>query len=369
MIASLSGADFNVVSKERIVRVGILGLKFSGKTTLFNVITGAGLPTGQGGVDPNRAMGTVPDSRLDVLTDLYQPKRKVYVQIEWVDVPGFDPGPGHEGGREATRFLEHARRVDTVAQVVRCFDGGYGAPDPVGELATVSLELIIADLQIVEKRLEKLRKELRLKGKTEQPLEPGLFERFKTHLESERPLRELELGADEHRAIAGYSLLTLKPLMVVLNHGEDEEPDAKAVAAAEEAGAEVVSLCIKMEEELAELEPEEAAEFLADLGVEEPAAHRMIRASYAALDLHSFFTVGPDECRAWTVRRGAHAPTAAGVIHSDLERGFIRAEVCAYDDLIEAGDHAAAKAAGKVHLEGKGYEVHDGDIIEIRFNV
>jgi GTP-binding protein YchF len=314
-------------------------------------------------------MGTVPDPRLDHLSELYEPKRTVHAQIEWVDVPGFEPGVGHDGAREATRFLEHARRVDALAQVVRCFDGGYGTPDPAGELATVALELILADLQIVEKRLEKLQKEMRLKGKTEQPLEPALFERFKAHLEGERPLRELELNADERRAIAGYALLTLKPMIVVLNHAEGDEPAPEAVAAAREAGAEVLSLCAAVEAELAELDPDEAAEFLADLGVSEPAAHRMIRASYAALDLHSFFTVGPDECRAWTVRRGALAPTAAGVIHSDLERGFIRAEVCAYADLCEHGDHAAAKAAGKVRLEGKGYEVKDGDIIEIRFNV
>jgi GTP-binding protein YchF len=351
------------------VQVGIIGLKFTGKTTLFNVITGAGVPTGQGGVDPNRAMGTVPDPRLDFLSGLYQPKKTVHVQVEWVDVPGFNPGPGQDGAREATRFLEHARRVDALAQVVRCHDGGYGDPDPEGELATVSLELILADLQIVEKRLEKLDKERRLKGKTEQPLEPALFARFKAQLESERPLRELDLTADERRIVSGYSLLTLKPLMVVLNHAEGEDPPADVAAAARASGAEVVSLCAAVEEELAELEPEEAREFLDDLGIEESAAHRMIRAAYAALDLHSFFTVGPDECRAWTVRRGALAPTAAGVIHSDLERGFIRAEVCAYDDLVAAGNHPAAKAAGKVRLEGKGYEVQDGDIIEIRFNV
>ncbi len=351
------------------MRVGIIGLKFTGKTTLFNVITGAGLPTGQGGVEPNRAMGTVPDPRVDRLAELYRPKRTVHVQIEWVDVPGFAPGPGHDGARESTRFLEHARRVDALAQVVRCFDGGHGAPDPEGELATVALELILADLGVVEKRLEKLRKEQRLKGKTEHPLEPALFQRLQAQLESEGPLRDLEFNADERKLLSGYSLLTLKPMIAVLNLAEGEEPDPAAVAAAEEAGAQVVSICAAVEEELAELAPGEAAEFLADLGIAEPAAHRMIRAAYAALDLHSFFTVGPDECRAWTVRRGALAPTAAGVIHSDLERGFIRAEVCAYDDLVAAGTHAAAKAAGKVHLEGKGYEVKDGDIIEIRFNV
>jgi len=351
------------------VQVGLIGLKFAGKTTLFNVITGARLPTGQGGVDPHRAMGTVPDPRLDTLAAMYKPRRTVHAQIEWVDVPGFNPGPGLDGAREATRFLEHARRVDALAQVVRCYDGGYGDPDPAGELTTVSLELILADLQVVDKRLDRLQREQKLKGKLEQPLEPALFERFKRQLESERPLRELALTADERRAVAGYAFLTLKPLIVVLNHAEGGPPSADDLAAARAAGAEVVALCAAVEAELAELAPEEAREFLADLGVTEPAAHRMIRASYAALDQHSFFTVGPDECRAWTVRRGALAPAAAGIIHTDLERGFIRAEVCAFADLIAAGGHAAAKAAGKVRLEGKGYEVRDGDIIEIRFNV
>lgn len=351
------------------MQVGIIGRKFTGKTTLFNVITGAGLPTGQGGVEPNRAMGTVPDPRLERLSAMYEPRRTTHVQIEWVDVPGFDPGAGHDGARESTRFLEHARRMDALAQVVRGFDGGHGDPDPPGELITVALELILADLAVVEKRAEKLLKEQRLKGKTENPREPALFARLQEQLEAERPLRDLEFSADERKLLSGYQLLTLKPLIAVLNLAEGAAPDPAWVAAAEAAGAEVVPICAAVEQELAELAPEEAQEFLADLGIAEPAAHRMIRAAYAALDSQSFFTVGPDECRAWTVRRGALAPTAAGVIHSDLERGFIRAEVCAYDDLVAAGSHAAARAAGQVRLEGKGYVVQDGDILEIRFNV
>ncbi len=352
------------------MQVGIIGLKFAGKTTLFNVITGASQPTGQGGVDPHRAVGTVPDPRLDYLSGLYKPRKTVHAQIEWVDVPGFDPGsPGADGVREATRFLEHARRVDALALVVRGFDGGYGNPDPAGDLVTVALELILADLQIVERRLEKLRKEQRLKGKLEQPLEPALFERFLQQLEAERPLRELELTADERRAVSGYSLLTLKPLIVVINHAEGQAPAPEVLAAARAVGAEVVALSAAVEAELMALDPADAQEYLAALGVTEPAAHRMIVAAYRALDQHSFFTVGPDECRAWTVARGARAPTAAGVIHSDLERGFIRAEVCAFADLQAAGSHGAAKSAGKVRLEGKSYVVQDGDIIEIRFSV
>jgi len=354
---------------ETQVQIGIIGLKFSGKSTLFNVITRAGLPTGQGGVEPHLAVGKVPDPRLDLLSDLYRPRRTVHAQVEWVDVPGFAPGRSADGGREATRFLEHARRVDALAQVVRCFDGGYGEPDPAGELSTLALELILADLQVVENRIERLERERRIKGKTASALEPDLMQRLRDQLEAERPLRELDLGPDERKLVAGFSFLTLKPLIVVLNHAEGEPPVPELTAAAAAAGAEVVALCARVEEELVDLPPEEAREFLAELGVEEPAAHRMIRAAYGALDLQSFFTVGPDECRAWTVRRGALAPVAAGAIHSDLQRGFIRAEVCAYDDLTAAGSHAAAKAAGKVRLEGKAYPVQDGDILEIRFNV
>jgi GTP-binding protein YchF len=355
--------------QEEAVQIGIIGMKFTGKTTLFNVITGAGLPTGQGGVEPHLAVGKVPDPRLAVLTNMFHPKRTVHASCEWVDIPGFQGGSAADGGREATRFLEHGRKVDALAQVIRCFDGGYGSPDPDGELAAMALELALADLQIVENRLEKLAKEKTRMGKVANPLEPPMMERFREQLENDRPLRDLSLNPDETKIASGYAFLTLKPMIAVLNHAEGEEPPASTVSAAAAAGAEVVSLCASVEEELAELEPAEAAEFLADMGVEEPALNRMIRASYGALDLQSFFTVGPDECRAWAVRRNATAPEAAGVIHSDLQRGFIRAEVTAYNDLIAAGTMAAAKQANKVRLEGKGYVVQDGDILEIRFSV
>ncbi len=356
-------------AREDAVLIGIIGVKFTGKTTLYNSITGAGLPVGQGGVEPHRSVGRVPDPRLDKLTAMFNPKRTVYAQVEWVDIPGFEGGAGADGGREATRFLEHGRRVDALAQVIRCFGGGYGPADPEGELATLALELALADLQIVENRLEKLAKEKLRMGKVANPLEPPLMERFKEQLENERPLRDLELNPDEKKIASGYAFLTQKPLIVVLNHAEGDEPPAAVAEAARAAGAEVVSLCAAVEAELAELEPAEAAEFLTDLGIDEPAVNRMIRAAYHALDLQSFFTVGPDECRAWPVGRGATAPEAAGAIHSDLQRGFIRAETTAYDDLMAAGSMAAAKAANKVRLEGKAYQVQDGDILEIRFSV
>ncbi len=347
--------------------VGILGLKFTGKTTLFNAITGAGAPTGQGGVDPNRAVGQVPDPRLDILTGMFNPKRQVNASIEWVDVPGFEPS-GEGGVGEAVKFLEHARRMDALVQVVRCFDNGIAAPDPEGEMETVALELTLADLQIVENRIEKLTREKQRMGKVENPLEPPLFERFRETLEAGQALRTLELNTDETKLVSGFSFLTLKPMVVALN-GDEDGVDASVVEAAGAYGSAVVDLCAKVEEELGELPEDERTEFLADLGIETPASHRMVRASYHALGLLSFFTVGEDECRAWTVRAGALAPEAAGAIHSDLERGFIRAETVSYDDLTAAGSMAEAKKANAVRLEGKAYEVQDGDILNIRFSV
>jgi len=351
------------------VQIGIIGFKFTGKTTLFNVITGAGQPTGLGGVDPHLAVGKVPDPRLDILTTMFKPKRQVNTSVEWVDIPGFQGGTGPGGGREGTKFLEHGRKVDALAQVVRCFDGGYGEPDPVAELESMALELALADLQIVENRLEKLDKEKVRMGKVSNPLEPPMMTRFREQLEDDKPLRDLKLNPDEIKMSSGYTFLTLKPMIAVLNHAEGEDAPAAAIAVASSMGAEVVSLCASVEAELAELDEADIAEFLADLGIEERASNRMIQAAYGALKLHSFFTVGPDECRAWAVRAGATAPEAAGAIHSDLQRGFIRAEVTAYDDLIAAGDMAAAKVANKVRLEGKAYVVQDGDIVEIRFSV
>lgn len=351
------------------MQVGIVGLKFTGKTTVFNIITGARIPTGQGGVDPHLAVGKVPDPRVDRLSGMYDPKRTIHASIEWVDVPGFQTGASADGGREATRFLEHGRKVDALAQVIRCFDGGFGTPEPLGEFETLALELALADLQIVENRCERLAKDKMRMGKVANPLEPPLMERFQKQLEQDRPLRDLELNPDEAKIASGYAFLTQKPMIVVLNHAEGESVPDDVVTAARASGAEVVSLCASVEEELSELPAEDAAEFLAEMGIAEPASHQMIRATYDALDLHSFFTVGPDECRAWTVRKGATAPEAAGAIHSDLQRGFIRAEVTPYAELISAGDMAAAKQAGAVRLEGKSYVVQDGDIIEIRFSV
>jgi len=349
------------------VQIGILGFKFTGKTTLFNAVTGSDQPVGQGGVEPHLAVGRIPDPRLDVLSDMFKPKRTIHATVEWVDVPGFEPtAPG--GAGEATRFLEHARRVDALAQVVRCFDNGIEEPAPVDEIESLALELIIADLQIVENRIERLEKDRARKGKVDNPLEPPLMMRFKERLDESLPLRDLDLSADEIKLSSGFSLLTLKPMILVLNSSEDGVDEA-IVTAARETGAEVVDMCAKVEAELSELPEEERGEFLADLGIEEPAAHRMARSAYSAMGLHSFFTVGEDECRAWPVRKGAPAPEAAGIIHSDLERGFIRAETCSYEDLVAAGGLSEVKKLNQMRLEGKAYEVKDGDVLNIRFSV
>ncbi len=349
------------------MQIGILGFKFTGKTTLFNAVTGSDQPVGQGGVEPHLAVGRIPDPRLDVLSDMFKPKKTIHATVDWVDVPGFEPtAPG--GAGEATRFLEHARRVDALAQVVRCFDNGIADPAPVDEIESLALELIIADLQVIENRIERLENDRARKGKVDNPLEPPLMERFKAQLDEGQPLRSLELSADEIKLSSGFSLLTLKPMILVLNSAEDGVDEA-IVAAARETGAEVVDLCAKVEAELSELPEEDCNEFLADLGIEEPASHRMARSAYSAMGLHSFFTVGEDECRAWPLRMGAPAPEAAGVIHSDLERGFIRAETCSYDDLVAAGGLAEVKKLNQMRLEGKAYEVKEGDVLNIRFSV
>lgn len=379
------------------MQIGIVGAKYTGKTTLFQAVTG--LRGGNGGRgQPQRAVAEVPDPRLDRLSELFRPRRTVRAQIEWVDVPGLPLGGGasdgaapdagaaaragggnggagggpsrgaEEAAPAAVRVLEHARRVDALVQVVRCFENGAGAAAPVGELADFAAELVLADLQVVENRLERLAKERQKGVPGGAAVELAVLERARAWLEEGRPLRELDLTAEQRRAVAGFSFLSLKPLIVVLN-GPESGVGPELVAAARARGGEVLDLCAKLEDEIAQLPAEDRAEFLEHLGIGEPALGRMIRAAYGALGLQSFFTVGEDECRAWTVRRRALAPEAAGVIHSDLERGFIRAEVCAYETLVAAGSLAAAKKANQVRLEGKGYEVQDGDVVSIRFSV
>jgi len=349
------------------VQIGIVGFRYTGKTTLYNAITGAAAPVGQGGVEPLRAVAPVPDPRLDLLSAMFRPRRTVPAAVEWVDVPGL-AGEGAAGAREGVRFLEHGRRMDALVQVARCFDAGLGPYAPLTELDDLATELALADLQVVENRLERIATDRRRGNKPTSPLEAALLERFRARLEKGEPLRLEAVSADEARSVSGFAFLTLKPLIVVLN-GPETGVDPALIVQARARGGEVVDLCARLEAEIAQLPPAEQGEYLAELGIAEPALPRTIRAAYRALGVHSFFTVGEDECRAWTVRQGALAPEAAGVIHSDLERGFIRAEVCACEELLKAGGLAEAKRANLVRLEGKGYEVRDGDVLNIRFSV
>lgn len=349
------------------MRIGIIGVKFTGKTTLFNAITGQRLPTGQGGVEVHLAAAQVPDQRLARLAALFRPRRTVPAQVEWVDIPGLDLSAPC-GGREAARLLEHARRADALVHVVRGFGGGLGDPAPLAELTALDAELALADLQIVENRLGRLTKDRLKLGKQFSMAEPQLLESLRAHLEAGRPLRDLGLDSEQEKLVSGFSFLTRKPLLTVVN-AEEQGLDGEVLRAAQERRQEVIPLCAQLEAEIAQLPEDERLEFLTGLGIGEPALHRLIRAAYTALGLQSFFTVGEDECRAWTVRVGALAPEAAGVVHSDMARGFIRAEVCAYEDLVKAGGLAAAKRENLLRLEGKHYVLRDGDILTIRFAV
>lgn len=363
--------------------VGIIGLEQSGKTTVFNAVTHGKAQTGYGGGQrPNIAVVKVPDKRLDALTAMYKPKKHTPAEIEYVDFPAagaaFGRGEGPGG-----QFLGQLRTMDALMQVVRAFnDPGVphpeGSIDPARDVATVDLELAFADLALVQNRLDRLAAELRSqkagqRGAGER--EQELLTRIKEALESEQPIRAMGLSEDDARLIAGYRFLTQKPMLIVLNVGEEdvsrrEEREAEWRERFAGPGQDVAVICGKLEMDLLDLSPEEAAEYRQELGLgEETGLDRMIRASYSLLGLISFLTAGPDECRAWTVVAGSPAPRAAGKIHSDLERGFIRAEVIRWDDLVAAGSEAEAKKRALMRTEGKSYIVQDGDVLHILANV
>jgi GTP-binding protein YchF len=359
--------------------VGIVGLGQSGKTTVFNAVTRGKAQTGfGGGHEPNIAVVKVPDKRLDTLTAMYKPKKHTPAEIRYVDFPaGFSrEGPG-------AQLIGQLRTADALIHVVRAFDDPAvphpdGSTDPARDIAALDLELAFADLALIERRLERLAAELRSQKAGERGAgerEQALLNRLKAALEAEQPIRALDLTEDEQRTIAGYRFLTQRPLLLVFNVGDDQVAERETLEAAwrtryAQPHTEVAALCGRLEMELLDLTPEEATEYRRELGLEEETGlDRTIRLSYALLGLISFFTVGPDECRAWTVEAGATAPRAAGKIHSDLERGFIRAEVIRYEDLVAAGSEAEAKKRGVMRTEGKTYVVQDGDVLHILFNV
>lgn len=350
------------------MKVGITGFPRAGKTTLYNALTGLSTEVGgfHSGREPAMAVVKVPDPRVDALSEIVHPKEKRYAEVNFLDFP---PSQERKAALE-TQSLAQMREVDALAQVVMAFADPMAdePPAPLRDLKAFQTELILADLAVVEKRLERIRKET---GK-DHKRESDLLARCQRTLEDERPLRNLEFLPEQEGLLSGFAFLSAKPLLVVYNADETalQEPvpeDVREYARTEDLT--VVPVCGKLEMEVAQLDPEERAEFLSELGLAETARDRIIRHAYEHLRLMSFFTAGPTEVRAWTIARGASAVKAAGRVHSDIERGFIRAEVISYEDYVEHRGEAGCRSAGKMRLEGKDYVVRDGDVMHIRFNV
>jgi len=358
------------------MKTGIIGLPSVGKSTLFQLLTGS--PAPPPGARPEARLGVarVPDPRIEALAALFAPRKKTWATVEYADVPGVTKGAG-----AALVDLPALRNVDALVHVVRAFESETvphpdGSVDPLRDAKMLELELILADLSAVERRLERLDAGIKKANRPEDVAERAVFLKMKEWLESERPLRELPLEDEERRRLRSYSLLSEKPMLLVVNLGEGQIKGASsflegtglpAFAARPHLG--LCPVAAPIEAEMAELSPEDARAFREDLGLAEPGLDRVIRGTYALLGLVSFLTTGEDECRAWTIRRGTKAQAAAGTIHSDIERGFIRAEVVAFPDLVAAGSIAACREKGTLRLEGKDYEVRDGDVINFRFNV
>ena len=359
------------------MRLGIIGLPNSGKTTIFNALTGSDLDTAAvagGRFEVHTAVVNVPDPRVDQLSAMYHPKKTTYTQVTYVDIGGLDKGVD-EGGIQG-QFRQELSQVDGYVHVVRVFEDElvphpYLDIDPARDVEMLDTELLLTDLVTVESRLERLNSELRTKGRTVDKSvrdELELMEQLQPHLENEQPLRSFGLSDEQEKRLRGYGFLTLKPVLVVLNMGESLRDPAE-ILTYDKPQSRVAALQGKIEAEIAQLDADDAEMFMAEYKISERGADKVIRLSYELLAIQSFFTVGEDEVRAWSVATGATAPEAAGVIHSDLQKGFIRAEVMTCEDLLNAGSEAALKSTGKLRLEGKDYLVHDGDILHIRFNV
>ena len=358
------------------MKIGLFGFPMTGKTTIFRLLTGVDVSGYAKSGEARVAMTRVPDPRLDRLTAIYAPKKRTHATVEYIDLAGVEKG-------EAAKALPLAqlRTADALVHVVRAFQDddvarSEGSVDPASDVATMETEFILTDLMVAEKRAEKLQLQLTKTNQDEDRKELALFRRIIEALESETPLRNLEFSEQERFRLRGYTFLSMKPLLIAVNADESDTSRLAQGAAgfglgelASRPQTEVVALSAKIEAEIAQLDTEDARSFMDDLGIAEPALERMIRASYRLLGRVSFFTVGPDECRAWTIRRGTPARAAAGTIHSDIERGFIRAELVGYEDLISAGSWSACRDRGALRLEGKDYVMQDGDVVDFRFNV
>lgn len=361
---------------------GIVGLPNVGKSTLFNAITkqeilAANYPFAT--IDPNVGTVIVPDKRVEVLENMYNPDRTIPTTFEFTDIAGLVKGASTGEGL-GNKFLSHIREVDAIVEVVRCFEDKNiihvdGNVDPIRDIEVINLELILSDLEIIDNRINKIAKKAQTSKNKDDLKEYNLLLRIKENLEKNIPARKLDLDLEEKKLISGFRLITEKPIIYVANVSEEDiingenEYVKKVKEYAHEENTEVVMICAKIESELSELELEEKQAFLKDLGIEESGLSSLIKSTYSLLGLATYFTVGSDEVKAWTFKKGMNAPACAGLIHTDFEKGFIRAEVMSYNDLIECGNELKVKEKGKMRLEGKDYIMQDGDICHFRFNV